>query len=258
VELKRHLGYPEQLFDAQVEMLARHRGNPVGARWVVARQEPDRATGAGAAGALAPAAGQALLSLAGTPPALWRLTTLTDAAGNALAAIAAGTARPDGTPWLRLLRVTAGTFPTVAAVASRFASAPAVVAAVAGAAGPDGAVRRSAVTALPAAGTVAFLEFLFASQRRTQDPLMPRGAALLASGRLGVGAGVGAAADALGSGRRTPATSFAGAAASLTAARAAFAALDSASRHGDWAAFARAYEALRRVLGPPPAGARRP
>ena len=258
VELKRHLGYPEQLFDAQVEMLARHRGNPVGARWVVARQEPDRATGAEAAGALAPAAGQALLSLAGTPPALWRLTPLTDAAGNALAAIAAGAARPDGTPWLRLLRVTAGTFPTVAAVASRFASAPAVVAAVAGAAGPDGAVRRSAVTALPAAGTVAFLEFLFASQRRTQDPLMPRGAALLASGRLGVGDGVGAAADALGSGRGAPATSFAGAAASLTAARAAFAALDSASRHGDWAAFARAYEALRRVLGPPPAGARRP
>ena len=256
-ELEAHLGYPRQLFDAQVEMLARHRGNPVGARWVVAREGTDQATGGEGEAAVRPAAAQALLSLAGAPPALWRLTALTDAAGTALAAIAAGTARPDGTPWLRLLRLNAGVFPTVAAAASRFASAPAVVAAVAGAAGPDGAVRRSAVTALPAAGTVAYLQFLFATQRRAQDPLMPRGAALLASGKLGIGDGVRGAADAL-SARGAPATSFAGAAASLTEARSAFAALDSASRHGDWAAFARAYEALRRILGPPPAGGRRP
>jgi uncharacterized membrane protein (UPF0182 family) len=256
-ELKAHLGYPEQLFGAQVEMVARHRGDAGDERWIVARQEPDQATPGNEGRALRPAA-EVLLSLDGGPPALWRLAPLADAAGNSLVAIAAGAARPDGTPWMRLLRLTGGPFPTVAAAATRFASAPAVVAAVAGAAGPDGAVRRSAVAALPAAGTVAYLQFLFASQRRAQDPLMPRGAALLASGRLGVGDGVRSAAEALASGRGAPAASFAGAAASFKEARAAFAALDSASRRGDWAAFARAYEALRRVLGAPPAGARWP
>jgi len=257
-ELEAHLGYPGQLFDAQVEMLARHRGNPVGARWAVSREAPDEAAGADGSATARPVAAQALLALAGAPPALWRLAALSDAAGTALAAIAAGTARPDGTPWLRLLRLNAAAFPTEAAAAARFASAPAVVASVAGAAGPDGAVRRSAVMALPVAGTVAYLQFLFATQRRAQDPLMPRGAALLASGKLGVGDGVRGAADALAAGRGTPASSFAGAAASLTEARSAFAALDSASRHGDWAAFARAYESLRRILGSPQAGARRP
>ena len=53
---------------------------------------------------------------------------------------------------------------------------PALVAAVAGAAGPDGAVRRSAVAALPAAGTVAYLPFLFASQRLAHHAPPPRGA----------------------------------------------------------------------------------
>jgi hypothetical protein len=255
--LRAHLGYPEQLFAAQTAMLARHRGAAGDERWVVARRASEEATAAETAAAATPDIVLALLSLHGGPPALWRLAPFDDAAGNALVAIAAGGTRADGTPWLRLLRLEGGTFPTVAAAASRFASAPAVVAAVAGAAGPDGAARRSAVTALPAAGTVAYLQFLFASQRRAQEPLLPWGTALLASGRLGIGDGVTSVAGELAAGRGVPAAAVA-AAASLTEARAAFAALDSASRHGDWARFARAYEALRRALGTPPATGRRP
>jgi len=254
-DLRAHLDYPAQLFTAQVEMLARHRGDAAGERWVTAAAAPEDAKNAERPGETASV--QAPLALGAGAPALWRLAPLADAAGNALVAIVAGAARPDGAPALRLLRLPAGQFPTVAAVASRFASAPAVVAAVAGAAGPEGAVRRSVVCALPAAGTVAYLQFLFASQRRTQDPLMLRATALLADGRLGVGDGVASVAEALAAGQGAPAGSVA-AAASLTEARAAFAALDSASRHGDWAGFARAYEALRRALGNAPAGPRRP
>jgi uncharacterized membrane protein (UPF0182 family) len=256
--LRAHLGYPEQLFAAQAAMLARHRGEAGDERWVVARRASEEATAAETASANEPDVVQALLSLQGGPPSLWRLAPFDDAAGNALVAIAAGAARADGTPWLRLLLLDGGKFPTVAAAASRFASAPAVVAAVAGAAGPDGAVRRSAVAALPAAGTVAYLQFLFASQRRAQEPLMPRGTTLLASGRLGIGEDVASVAGELAAGRGMPAAAAVAAAASLTEARAAFAALDSASRRGDWAGFARAYEALRRVLGSPPPQGRRP
>ena len=250
-ELGAHLGYPAQLFAAQAAMLALHRGDAGSEHWVVARSG-ERAEGGESAQP------QALVSLQGAQPALWRLAPLADSAGNALAAIAAGTTRPDGTLRLHLLRLPGGQFPTVAAAESRFASAPAVVAAAAGAAGPEGAVRRSAVAAIPAAGTIAYVQFLFASERRTQDPLMLRGAVLLASDRVGVGDGIASVADALAAGRGSPAAAAVAAAASLAEARAAFGALDSASRRGDWAAFARAYEALRRVLGAPPPGGRRP
>ena len=257
-ELAAHLGYPAGLFDAQIEMLARHRGDADGERWVVPRLESE-AGQAGAPAEQASPAFEALLPLAGAAPALWRLAPLTDAGGNALVAIAAGGTRPDGAPRLRLLRLEGAAFPTVAAAGARFASAPAVVATVAGAAGPEGAVRRSPVAAIPAAGTVAYLQFLFSSPRRTQDPLMPRAAALLASGRLGVADGVAGVAAALAAGRGTPVAAVMAAATSLAEARAAFAALDSATRRGDWAAFAHAYESLRRVLGPPPPQAgRRP
>jgi len=87
---------------------------------------------------------------------------------------------------------------------------------------------------------------------------MPRAAALLVAGRLGIGDGVAGVASELAAGHGVPAAAAVAAAATLGEARAAFAALDSASRHGDWAGFARAYEALRRVLGAPPAQGRRP
>lgn len=258
-ELRAHLGYPAQLFATQLEMLARHRGDAGGERWTVERRESDEAKAPEARSEpREPAVTPALLALGDRAPAVWRLASFSDAAGNTLVAIAAGGTRADGTPWLRLLRVPGGQFPTIEAAASRLASAPAIVAAVAGAAGPDGAARRSPVAAFPAAGTVAYLQFLFASEQRAREPLLPRGTELLASGRLGIGDAAMSVATALASGRGSPATAVAAAATTLGEARAAFAALDSASRRGDWAAFARAYEALRRVLGAPPAGARRP
>lgn len=257
-ELGARLGYPAQLFAAQAAMLALHRGDAGGGRWVVGQRESEELRGSVRAQGDEPAQLRALVSLLGGPPALWRLAPLADSAGDALAAIAAGTTRSDGTLRLHLLRLAAGRFPTVAAAESRFASTPAVVAAAVGAAGPEGAVRRSAVAAIPAAGTIAYVQLMFASEHRARDPLLLRGAALLASGRVGVGDGIASAADALAAGRGSPTASAIAAAASLTQARAAFGALDSASRRGDWAAFARAYEALRRVLGAPPPGGRRP
>ena len=256
--LAAHLGYPRQLFAAQVEMLARHRGDAHPAHWIVVRRESDDARAGAETGRPGePDVALALLSIAGGPPALWRLAPLVDAAGNSLMAIAAGTTGPGGAPRLRLLRVDGGQFPTVAAASSRFASAPAVVAAVAGAAGPNGAVQKSAVAALPAAGTVAYLQFAFTSERRGQDPLLPRAVALQASGRIGIGDDLAGAALALAAGRGVGEPAAA-AATTLAEARAAFAQLDSASRRGDWAAFARAYETLRRFLGERRSGAGHP
>jgi hypothetical protein len=70
--------------------------------------------------------------------------------------------------------------------------------------------------------------------------------ALLAANRLGIGDGAVAAARSL-----VTATAPAGAPlalAGLAEARAAFVTMDSALRHGDWASFGRAYDALRRAL----------
>jgi uncharacterized membrane protein (UPF0182 family) len=253
--LRRHLGYPEDLFAAQVEMLARHHGEVAATAlpWVVSRREP--ADGA-------PATPQppiaALVAIGREAPRLWRLLPLTDGEGKRLAAIAAATADDDGTLRTRLLRLPdAGLFPTPAAAASRFAASPAVVAAVAGAGGPEGSVRRSDVVAVPVAGTVAYVQFVFGSIRRTDAPLLPRGVALLAGGQVGIGDGIAAAARSLV--RSQGSAPFgAASAATLEEARAAFGSLDSAVRRGDWAGFGRAYELLRRVLGPPAPGPRRP
>jgi uncharacterized membrane protein (UPF0182 family) len=254
-DLRRHLGYPAGLFVAQAEMLARHRGDAGPARpWLVASREPaDAAPG----GRPQPAVAQVLAAIGVGPARLWRLLPLTDAAGNRVVAFVAGAAQPDGSPWLRLLRLPEGDFPTPAAAESRFSSSPSVVAAVAGAAGPDGAVRRSGVVALPAAGTVAYVQFLFTTLHRSEEPLMPRGAAVLAGGRLGVGDDVSDATGALASVRESRSAEL-GAASSLSQAREAFVALDSAVRRGDWIEFARAYEALRRALGSGGAKGRRP
>lgn len=253
--LRHHLGYPEQLFLAQAQMLARHRGDAdvTAEPWtaVGGRVAPERG------GAAAPPRDvTALLGLGGGPPRLWRLLPLTDSAGNGLVAIVAGSCRADGTPWLRLLQLPEAGLPTLAAAENRLASSPTLEAALAEAAGPDGTARRSTVVAVPAAGTVAYAQFLLASRRKGEDPLLPRAMALLAANRLGIGDGAAAAARALVT-ASTPAAAP-GAASGLTEVRTAFAAMDSALRRGDWASFGRAYEALRRALEPGLARARRP
>ena len=246
-DLRRHLGYPEDLFLAQAEMLARHRGDTgTAARpWEVA--VPGGAA-APAGEPPAPHATLALLALGAPQPQLWRLLPLADAAGNALVGIVAGTTRPDGRLSLRLLRYPAGAYPTLAAADSRMALSPAAVGAVAEAAGPQGNVHRGDIAVVPVAGTLAYAQFLYATANRQDVPLMPRGLTVLAAGRLGVGADPESAARALGSARES-ATAESGTSASLSQARAAFLALDSAVHRGDWIQFGRAYETLRRALG---------
>jgi uncharacterized membrane protein (UPF0182 family) len=246
-ELRRHVGYPDRLFLAQAVMLARHRGDTgTAARpWAVATLESATLQGSEPA---PPHATLALLALGGEPPQLWHLLPFADAAGNALVGIVAGMARPDGRLSLRLLRLAAGTYPTLAAAQSRISLSPATVGAVAEAAGPDGNVRRGGIAAIPVAGSVAYAQFFYASQRRQDVPLMPRGLAVLAAGHLGVGADPESAVRALVSARESPAAE-AGLSASLAEARAAFLALDSAAHRGDWVQFGHAYETLRRALG---------
>jgi len=254
-DLREHLGYPEQLFVAQAEMLARHRGDAdvTAEPWVLAAGE----TGTEREGAARPRDVTALLGIGGEAPRLWRLLPLTDSAGNYLVAIVAGTCRADGTLWLRLLRLPQTGLPTLAAAENRLSASPTLEAAVADAAGPDGAARRSIVVAVPAAGTMAYAQFLLASRRKAEEPLLPRAMVLLAANRLGIGDDAEAAARAMVTATPSPAAA-AGSAAALSEARAAFAAMDSASRRGDWAAFGRAYEALRRALETGAAHGKRP
>jgi hypothetical protein len=255
-DLRRHLGYPERLFLAQAEMLARHRGDAgISVRpWALAWPE-----GAGPrdAAAAAPRPSLALLSIGGEPPQLWRLLPFADAAGDGLVGFVAGTARADGTLSLRLIRLTGPAFPTLVAAEGRISQSPAVAGAVAEAAGPAGNVRRGGVVAIPVAGTVAYTQFLYASQHRQDDPMLPRGVAVLAAGRVGVGGDAASAVRALAAAGASPAGE-AGTSISLAEARAAFRALDSAAHRGDWVQFGRAYEALRRALNASGAAARRP
>ncbi len=252
--LRRHLGYPRELLVAQAEMIARHRGDTgAGAGpWTLAVRAGDTASG----GPPPPHPTLALLRLDGTPR-LWRLLPLADDSGNALVALLAATTLADGTPRLRLLRLRPGTFPTVAAAESRISLAPAVVGAMAQASGPAGNVRRGPVAVVPAGGTVAYVEYLFSSPRRAEQPLLPRQVAVLEGGRLGVGDDVGSAARALAA-TGASARVEAAVSASLADARRAFLALDSAARAGDWVRFGRAYERLRQALGAPGSGSPRP
>ena len=253
--LGAHLGYPEPLLIAQAEMLARHRGDTGAAArpWALAVHAGDTAS---AGPPPAPHATLALLALGG-PPLLWRLLPLADDSGNALVAFVAAATLPGGMPRLRLLRLRAGTFPTLAAAESRIALAPAVVGVLAEEAGAAGRGRRGPVAVVPAAGTVAYVDYLFAAPRRSGPPLLPRDVAVLAGGHLGVGGDVAAAARALAA-AGPEAAAEAAASASLLEARRALEALDSAAGRADWDAFGRALERLRRALGLPAPAAARP
>ena len=165
--------------------------------------------------------------------------------------------RPDGTPRVSLLRLGVSTFPTPAAAASRMSLSPALVGAMAQLSGAEGSVRRGEVSAVPAAGTIAYVQYLFASADSAGAALLPRGVAVFVGGRVGVGTDVGTALRA-GAASREESVAAENTSASLAQARAAFLALDSAVRAGDWARFGRAYENLRRALGAPPPGGRRP
>ena len=241
--VRDQLDYPQSLLAVQARVLARHRDRPGEREWAVVRLPGQ----SGAAGDLQPDAVEAALDLAGTE-GLWRLVPLTDAGGNRLVGFVGATASGSGAPAPRLFLLPSTDFPTPEAVQSRLGASPAVVRAIAAAAGPEGAVRRSPVVALPVAGTVVYAQVIFASQRRPVEPLRVRSVALVAGGRVGVGSDVPAAATALAS-ARAAVLGEAIADTSLAAARDAFLALDSAAQRGDWPAFGRAMEALREALG---------
>jgi len=253
MELRPHLGYPASLFAAQAEVLARHHGEPGQTPWVLAREvsaDPrDQRT------ERRPAPVEALITLAARSD-MWHLLPLTDGGGNRLVGFVAGASSGVGPLTPLLLRLPSLDFPTLAAAESRLNATPAVVGAVAAAAGPEGAVHRSPVVALPVAGTVVYAQAIFASPRRTGEPLGVHGMVLMAGGRVGVGADVAAAARVLAS-IASPGFVESVPDPAMTAARAAFLALDSASRRSDWVAFGRSMDALRRALGIP-AASRKP
>lgn len=242
--LSEHLDYPQGLLAAQAAMLARRGDDSAlgGRAWALPARDSGAGTG-GDAAPVRPAVG--LLALGEVSRRLWYLVPLTDATGNRLTAIVAATGE-GGAQRIRVMRVPEG-FPTPAAASSRLASAPAVLAASVAAFGPEGAVRRGPVLAIPAAGTIVYEQVIYGSERRSTEPLTVRGVALLAGGRIGAGADLAAAARALERGDTGGADPGAGV--SLAAARAAFLSLDSAVRRADWAEFARAYAVLRRALG---------
>jgi hypothetical protein len=247
--VRRRLQYPLSLFVAQAAVLARRGADSGRGRetWRLAAHDSTGAAFVERAGDLAQVRPTlALLSLGEEPPSLWRLLPLTDNGGNVLVGFVAGTVSSDGRLVLRLLRVPAG-FPTPAAAANRLASSPALLAAAAGASGPSGLSRRSQLHVVPAAGSVAYIQMLFATEDRTREPMEIKAVAVLAGGRVGVGLDAATAVGAMERGevpRGDP-----GLARTLEEARAAFDALDSAMRRGDWSAFARAYQNLRRALG---------
>ncbi len=259
--LRRHLDYPPDLLVAQAEMLALHRGDTGAAArpWALAPRLPVPAAplSPDTARPAPPRPTPALLALGQPPVRLWSLLPLTDETGGALVAFLAATVHADGAPSLRLLRLGPRPFPTPASAASRISLSPTLAGAMASLSGPEGRVRRGDAMAVPAGGTVAYLQYLFASPDSGGAPLLPRGVAVLVGGRVGVGASV---AEALRAARAGGGGSIAAerSSASLAEARAAFLSLDSAVRARDWAKFGRAYEALRRALGAPPSPGRRP
>lgn len=245
--LRAHLGYPGSLFVAQAEVLARHHGEPGQTAWVLAFQASGDSGEGAAATERRSAPMEAVLPLEGHS-GLWRLLSLADRGGNRLVAFVAGDESSAGPLVPRVLRLASSEFPTLAAAESRLNATPAVVGAIASAAGPGGAVHRSPVAALPAGGTVVYAQTIFASARRLKEPLRASGVVLMAGGRVGVGSDVERAARSLAT-AQAPALAESGNDNILAAARAAFAALDSAARRSDWPGFARAMEALRRALG---------
>lgn len=233
--------YPAGLLGAQAAALALLGPGPEGRPWQIAGA--DTAALRTDAALLRPT--QAVLRLAGElRAALWRLVPLVDATGAHLTAILAAGTGEGGSLRLRLLRTDGAPLPTPVAASARLAASPAVAAAVAVPAG-GGTVRRGPLHVVPAAGTVAYVQVLFAGP--SAGALDPYLITVLAGGRVGLGVDAADAVRSLGEGG---ADGSAAAARSLADARSAFLALEAARRAGDWVAFGRAWEALRRAVQP--------
>ncbi len=238
-EVRAQLAYPLGLFVAQTAMLAKlgdggGGGGAGAARWVLEVRDTSSAVRQDAA-AIRPAT--AVLDLDGTAR-LWWLAPLAEASGRSLGAIVA--AATDGLAGrLLVLRVENAALPSPSAAAPRLAAVTDL--------GADGVVRHGPVLAIPAAGTVAYVQAAFVTPRSNREPPAVAAIAVLAGGRVGVGRDGAAAVDALASpGRGGDGVGLGNAA--LAEARAAFLALDSARQVGDWERFGRAWDALRRAL----------
>lgn len=235
-------GYPAGLFGAQAAALALLGDGSEAASWRLAAG--DTAALHGDASLLRPTL--AVLRLPGERDArLWRLAPLTDAGGSRLVAILGAATDGAGDLRLRLLRLSGDPLPTPQAAAARLAASPGLIAATAS--GSEGGVRRGPLHAVPAAGGVAFVQVLFAGP--SGGAFGPFAIALLEGGRFGMGADATAAVRALSRGG-TDGPGSTAAARAIAEARSAFQALEAARRSGDWVAFGRAWEALRRALEP--------
>jgi hypothetical protein len=103
---------------------------------------------------------------------------------------------------------------------------------------------------VPVQGSAAYVQVIFSPDQSARNS-GPRAVAVWFAGRTGIGEDALAAARSLE--RGDVGTGSGGASlVSLAEARAAFLALDSARSAGDWAAFGRAWDALRRALGAQP------
>jgi hypothetical protein len=106
------------------------------------------------------------------------------------------------------------------------------------------------VHVVPAQGSAAYVQVLFSTDGASRAP-GPRAITVLFAGRTGVGEDAASAARAVERGEEGTRVGG-GSLAALSDARAAFLALDSARLAGDWEAFGRAWESLRRALGAQP------
>jgi uncharacterized membrane protein (UPF0182 family) len=237
VSLRNGLVYPVGLFLAQAAMLARLGDD--GAGWM-----PDlRDTASGGRQDAARMRFTALhADLDGSGPRLWWTSAYSDLSGRGLGAVVAASASGADLHF-NLLRADSSILPTPSAAAARLAGAPDALAAIPA---PVATVRRGQVMVVPAAGTVAYVQAVFAAVERGRSPHSVEALAVLAGGRVGVGRDVAGTVRALGSPGGRGATLQADAA--LAEARGAFLAMDSARAAGDWERFGRAWQALRRAL----------
>ncbi|MBI2614558.1 MAG: UPF0182 family protein [Gemmatimonadetes bacterium] len=232
--LRRHLRYPEELFAAQVPLAM--AGVPGG--WPGVRRLPARGRGGDDTTLTAP---REPVWLAGTLPGddrlRLRLRQVAERGEPGMLAVVAD-GYVDGTrPVLRVVRLAQ---PLAHRGPSRFAAE------TAGDLSPSAAAAGPVTTLVFAGGIVSFRPVLALP---TREEGVPRLQELVAGsgGALGRGAGAVAALRDLGATARYAG----GSTADWGAAREWFRRLDAARRAGDWAAFGRAYEQLRRLLRAP-------
>jgi uncharacterized membrane protein (UPF0182 family) len=232
--LRAHLRYPEGLFRVQAALIG---AGPLRGRPAVAPRAPVRVGGAGMAPAAEPLEPAWLVgSLPGDAAVRTRIRWSVERGTPPMLAAVVDGAATDSGPVLRVDRLAQ---PLNASGATDFRSR--TVAAL----DPEAYVA-GPVKVFVYSGGVVLLQTIFAAAASDSEPPKLHEVAVAA------GSAVGHGPDAVTALRDLELASRLGdrSAASWSAARQWFRRLDAARRAGDWAAFGRAYEALRRLLAP--------